>query len=82
MTFAIEHRPPPLVLLISIHLFTPLFSLAIESYIKRILHLVSVKDITFKCSYNWFKIDIHQQLRPLTANYLVMFKVISTTIYT
>ena len=40
------------------------------------------KNITFKSSYNWFKIDIHQQLRPLTANYLVMFKVISTTIYT
>ena len=33
-------------------------------------------------SYNWFKIDIHQQLRPLTANYLAMFKVISSTIYT
>ena len=31
--------------------------------------------------YNWFKIDIHQQLRPLTANYLAMVKVISTTIY-
>ena len=46
---------------------------------KRILHLVSV---TFKSSYNWFKIDIHQQLRPLTANYLAMFKVTSTTIYT
>ena len=42
---------------------------------KRILHLVSVKNITFK-------IDIHQQLRPLTANYLAMFKVTSTTIYT
>ena len=49
---------------------------------KRILHLVSVKNITFKSSYNWFKIDIHQQLRPLTANYLAMFKVTSTTIYT
>ena len=49
---------------------------------KRILHLVSVKNITFKSSYNWFKIDIHQQLRPLTANYLAMSKVISTTIYT
>jgi len=32
--------------------------------------------------YHRFKIDIHQQLRPLTANYLAMFKVISTTIYT
>ena len=30
----------------------------------------------------WFKIDIHQQLRPLAANYLAMFKVTSTTIYT
>ena len=52
------------------------------TYMKRILHLVSVKNITFKSSYNWLKIDIHQQLRPLTANYLAMFKVISTTIYT
>ena len=34
---------------------------------KWILHL---KNITFKSSYNWYKIDIHQQLRPLTANYL------------
>ena len=49
---------------------------------KQILHLVSVKNITFTSSYNWFKIDIHQQLRPLTTNYLAMFKVISTTIYT
>ena len=49
---------------------------------KQILHLVSVKNITFKSPYNWFKIDIHQQFQPLTANYLVMFKVISTTIYT
>ena len=36
------------------------------TYMKRILHF---KNITFKSSYNWFKIDIHQQLRPLTANY-------------
>ena len=46
---------------------------------KRILHF---QNITFKSSYNWFKIDIHQQLRPLTANNLAMFKVTSTTIYT
>ena len=46
---------------------------------KQILHF---KNITLKSSYNWFKTDIHQQLRPLTANYLAMFKVISTTIYT
>ena len=50
-----------------------------RKYMKRILHF---KNNTFKFSYNWFKIDIHQQLRPLTANYLAMFKVISTTIYT
>ena len=49
------------------------------TYMKRILHF---KNITFKSSYKWFKIDIHQQLQPLTANYLVMFKVISTTKYT
>ena len=46
---------------------------------KRILHF---KNNTFEYSYNWFKIDIYQQLRPLTVNYLAMFKVISTTIYT
>ena len=34
---------------------------------KRILHLVSVKNITFKSSYNWFKIDIFRLVRPLTA---------------
>ena len=49
------------------------------TYMKRSLHF---KNITFKSSNNWFKIDIHQQIRPLTANYLAMFKVISTTIYT
>ena len=56
------------------------FSFAIDpTYMKRILHF---NNITFKSSYDWFKIDIHQQLWPLTANYLAMFKVISTTIYT
>ena len=44
---------------------------------KRILHFVSVKNITFKSSYNWFKIDI-----LLTANYFARFIVTSTTIYT
>ena len=28
------------------------------TYMKRMLHLVSVKKITFKSSYDWFKIDI------------------------
>ena len=52
------------------------------TYMKQILHLVPMKNIVFKSSFNRFKIDIHQQLRPLTANYLAMFKVTSTTIYT
>ena len=30
---------------------------------KRILHSVSVKNITFKFSYNWFKIDIFRLMR-------------------
>ena len=29
--------------------------------------MVSVKHITFKSSYNWFKIDILSLVRPLTA---------------
>ena len=73
---------PPLMAPISIHIFTPFFLQLNLTYMKRILHLVSVKNITFKFSYNWFKIDIHQQLQPLTANHLAMFKVTSTTTYT
>ena len=34
---------------------------------KWILHLVPVKNITFKSSYNWFKIDIFRLVRLLTA---------------
>ena len=34
---------------------------------KWILHLVSVKNITFKSSYNWFKIEFFRLLRPPTA---------------
>ena len=34
---------------------------------KRILHLVPVKIIILKSSYNWLKIDICRLLRPLTA---------------
>ena len=71
--------PPPLMAQISRHFFTPFFLQLNPTYMKRILHF---KNITLKSSYNWFKIDIHQQLRPLTANYLALFKVISTTIYT
>ena len=81
MTFAIKRRTPPapFMALFPTYFLPHFFSFAIESYIYT--H-VSVKNITFKSSYNWFIIDIHQQLRPLTANYLAMFKVISTTIYT
>ena len=41
-----------------------------------------IKKYRFKSSFHWFKIDLYQQLRPLTANCLAMFKVILTTIYT
>ena len=80
MSIAIKRRPPPLMALTSILFLPHFFLLQLNlTYMKRILHF---KNITLKSSYNWFKIDIHQQLRPLTANYLAMFKVISTTIYT
>ena len=60
--------------------FSPFFSFAIEYYIYETDF--TLQKYHFKSSYNWFKIDIHQQLRPLTANYLAMFKGTSTTIYT
>ena len=44
------------------HPFLPHFT-----YTKWILHLVSVKKITFKSFYNWFNIDILRLLRPPTA---------------
>ena len=47
-----------------------------------LVYLVSVKNINFKSSYNWFKIHIFRKLQPLTANYLAMFIVTSTTTYT
>ena len=75
-------RPPPPPLMAKFpDIFHPTFFLLQlnPTYMKRILHF---KNITFKSSNNWFKIDIHQQVRLLTANYLAMFKVISTTIYT
>ena len=34
---------------------------------EEILHLVSVKNITFKSCYNWFKFDILRLIRPLTV---------------
>ena len=37
------------------------------TYMKLILHLASVKNLTFKSSYNWFKIDFCWLLRPPTA---------------
>ena len=77
MAFAIKRWTP------FIHFSTQLFSFTIESYIYETDFTLGLsQNITFKSSYNWFKIDIHQQLRPLTANYLAMFKVTSTTIYT
>ena len=59
--------PPPLFRDI-FHFFPTFFLLQLSpTYMKQILHLVSVKNITFKSSYKWFKIDILRLLRPLTA---------------
>ena len=57
-------------LLKGFHLFfTPLFLLQLNpTYMKRILHLVPIRNIVFKSSYDWFKFDILRLLRPLTAN--------------
>ena len=70
MEFSIKRQtPPPL----SGHNFHPfiyptVFVLQLNlAYMKRTLHLVSVKNITVKSSYNWFKIDILRLVRPLTA---------------
>ena len=40
-------------------------------YMKQILHLVSIRNIISKSSYNWFKIykiDIFKLLLPLATN--------------
>ena len=60
MAFVIKRRTPPLMALVSIHFYPTFFLLQLNpTDMKRILHF---KNITFKSSYNWFKIDIHQQL--------------------
>ena len=65
MVFAIRRKTPPLNGTNFQTFFYPTFFLLQlnPSYIK---HLVSVKNIAFKSSYNWFKIDIHRLLRPPT----------------
>ena len=66
--FPLSVRPPLLMDIISIYFLPHFFLLQLNlSYMKRILHLVSVKNITFKSSYNWFTIDILRLVRPLTA---------------
>ena len=52
--------------LTSIHFFIFLLQLHL-TYMKQILHLVPVKTIIRKSSYNCFKIDILRLVRPLTA---------------
>ena len=63
MAFAIRRRgppPSPLVAHFQTSFYPTFFLLQLNpTYMKRILHF---KNITFKSSYNWFKIDIHQQL--------------------
>ena len=63
MAFAIRHRPPPLNGTNFQTFFTPLFLLQLNpTYTKRMLHLLLVKNIISKSSYNWFKIDTLQLL--------------------
>ena len=58
---------PKCICTFSIHLFTLFFLLQlILTYMKRILHLVPVKNFIFMSSYNWFKIDF---LRLLQCSY-------------
>ena len=51
------------------------------TYMKQILHLVTVKIVILKSFYNWVKIEILRLVRPRPAIFSP-FKVNSTTIYT
>ena len=89
MTFGIKRQTPlPLFMALFPPIFYPTFILLQLNltYIKRISQLFSVKTITLKSSYNWFKIDILRLLQPPTAifteYYSAMFIVTSNTIYT
>ena len=55
MTFAIRRLTPPLPSNPFLHYFILQLNL---TYMKLILHLFPVKNIIFKSSFNWFKIDI------------------------
>ena len=57
MAFAMKRRTSPLMALISIYFFYFFLMQLNLTYIKRILHMVPVKIIILKPSYNWFKID-------------------------
>ena len=68
------------------HFLVHFFHLQLNlTYMKQILHLVSVKNRTFKSSYNWYKYW-HSSAAPATdcqlLIYLAMFIVNSTIIYT
>ena len=56
----------------SIHFLSHFFFICnwiLRTYIKRILCLVSAKNITFKSSYNWFKIYILRPPQSVCANH-------------
>ena len=72
MDFPIKRRtPPPRAPLngTNFHPFLPhFFSFAIESYLYETDFTIGFsKNITFKSSYNWFKLDILRLGRLLTA---------------
>ena len=84
MAFAIRRRsPPPLNGTNFQTFYYPIFSFAVESYIYETDVTLGLSQISLLSPLIiGSNIDILQQLRLLTANYLAMFKVISTTIYT
>ena len=63
------------------HFLSHFFLLQLNhTYMKRTLHLISVKNITFKSFYNWLKIDIFQNMlmaretpHPFMANAISNF---------
>ena len=85
MDFSLRCRTAPLSFMdiMSRHFFTPLFffcNWTLHIY-ERDFNLGLSKKCHFKSSYNWFKIDILRQLRPLTANYYILDEISQKVMY-